>query len=163
LVRKTAEERARKFINKFNPEIIRQRFIVAKEDIREKYPRTVSRLQAVESVVAEILDRYGITAGTRATYYSFGRLLQKRLYNTSVNFWEREIEGVKQRFKISYGLDEKILDEIARGTQHVISLILMMEGRVFLSEEELQKIKERGKRYFEELARAMRAEGSSEK
>jgi len=146
---RSARDRTRKYLAKYNPEITRQRLHACKEDVKRDYFKAVRRVKMAEDVVSEALDDRAISGGIRTTYHAFARKLQKRLYRTSLIFWEKLTKGCIEDFVISYGLDREILERIAEGVQDVIRLVLTVEGRVRLSEKELELVKERGRRFFE--------------
>lgn len=146
---KSAEERSRKYIAKFNPEITRQRLVATKEETLEKYLKGVNRLCLVQDIVSNILNDRNIGGGVRTTYHAFARKLQKRFYISSLVFWDDLARGCVQDFVISYGLDKETLEKIAFEIQDVIRLFLTIEGKFRPSEKELEMIKEKGKTWLE--------------
>jgi len=152
----SGEERARKYIAKYNPEITRQRLVATREEVFRKYPRGVRRLRMIEDVVAEILNDAGIAGGLRATYHGFARKLQKRLYTHSLVFWDQLTEGCVYDWSTSYGLDKEILETIGKKVNFAMRIILSLEGKVQLSEKELELIKEGGKKIYDMVATRMK-------
>jgi len=153
---RSGEERARKFIAKYNPEITRQRLLATREEVFRKYPRGVRRVRMIEDVVSEILNDAGIAGGLRTTYHGFARKLQKRLYTHSLVFWDKLTDGCVYDFSTSYGLDKEVLEKIGKQVNFAMRIILSLEGKVQLSKKELQMIKERGKKIYEMVTTRMK-------
>jgi len=109
---RTGAGRVRKYSLKFDPDIVRSRFAAVKDLAVERAEDGMITFYAIETLVKDILDKYGITGPNRATYLAFAKKLYRHALRHGKEAGIKVANGLKEYWVTAYGANPSILDEI---------------------------------------------------
>jgi hypothetical protein len=102
-----------KYAAKYNPTVIGTRFGDVRDVALARAQAGLNAVDTIRSLVRDMLDERGITGGLRATYLGFALELWSSAERQGGAASNKLAEGLIQKYKLGFDLDEAILRDIA--------------------------------------------------
>jgi len=102
-----------KYRAKYNPTVIGQRFTDVQEVALARAQAGLTAIDTIRALVRDYLDQKGVTGGARATYLAFASELWRMTQRQGGAASEKIANGLIQKYKVAFDLDETLLTDIA--------------------------------------------------
>lgn len=100
-------------------------------EISKKHAKKLAKAnKAINFVVSDILNKYGILGSTRIDYLNFAWRVLKILLDRSTFLWNKMIEVEKTTYVMARNLDKKVLDEIEERLTTIFKQALEEHDRI---------------------------------
>jgi hypothetical protein len=106
-------EMFRKYSAKYNPDVIRQRFLDVRDVALARAQGGLNAVDTIRAMVRDYLDQKGVTGGLRATYMAFALELWRLTSRQGGAASEKIANGLIQKYATGFDLNPALLTDIA--------------------------------------------------
>jgi len=109
---KTGLDMFQKYQAKYNPTVVSTRFTDVQPVALARAQEGLNAVATVRELVRPILDKYGVTGGTRGTYLGFALALWSRAQRQRGDPAQKIANGLSSYFTTAFDLNPDVLKEI---------------------------------------------------